>query len=172
MREVLKLFAQILLLRRGPQDLPASRLLLALTVAAYVGVNGLIASVFPPARNWPALLVVDTGFLLLWNVLLLRLAGRPERAVQTVTAVFGYQLPLAPPLVALQWLAQRLHGDATWEGPVMLVWLGLLAWLVVANGKIVSAALEWSFPAGLTLVIVQVIADDLLQSMILVPFKG
>ena len=38
MRELIQLFAQIALLRRGPQDLPASTLLLALTVIGYLAV--------------------------------------------------------------------------------------------------------------------------------------
>ncbi len=172
MREVLKLFAQILLLRRGPQDLPASGLLLALTVAAYVVVNCLVSSVFPPALDWPALLLVDVGFLLLWNALLLRLVGRPERTVQTATAVFGYQLLLAPLLVVLLWLAPRVHGDPAWEGLVEAATLVLLVWLVAANSRIVSAALEWSMGASVALVIVQTLADELLQLTILVPAKN
>ena len=172
MGEVLKLFAQISLLRRGPQDLPASRLLLLLTVVAYVAVNCLISSVFPPARDWPALLLMDVAFLLLWNALLLRVAGRPERTVQTITAVFGYQLLLAPLLVALQWLAQRFHGDSAWEGPLLFVWLGLLVWLIAANSRILRAALEWSTAASVAVVIVQTVAEALLQTVILVPFKS
>jgi hypothetical protein len=172
MREVLKLFAQILLLRRGPQDLPASGLLLMLTVAGYVGVNCLFSIVFPPARDWPTLLLVDVGFLLLWNALLLKLAGRPERTVQTTTAVFGYQLLLAPLLVTLQWLAQRFHGDPTWEGPLVFAGLLLLVWLVAANSRIVSAALEWSITASVALVIVQTLAEEMLQMTLLVPGKS
>jgi len=172
MREVLKLFAQITLLRRGPQDLPASGLLLLLTVAAYVGVNCLVSIAFPPARNWPALLLVDVGFLLVWNALLLKVAGRPERTLQTTTAVFGYQLLLAPLLVTLQWLAQRFHGDLTWEGPLVFAGLVLLVWLVAANTRIVSAALEWSITASAALVIVQTLAEELLQMTILVPVKS
>lgn len=172
MGEVLKLFAQISLMRRGPQDLPASGLLLMFTVTAYVAVNCLVSSAFPPAPDWPAQLLVDVVFLLLWNALLLRVAGRPERTVQTTTAVFGYQLLLAPLLVALQWLAQRFHGDSTWEGPLTLLSLGLLVWLVAANSRIISTALEWSIPAAVALVIVQTVADALLQTLILVPFKS
>jgi hypothetical protein len=171
MREVLKLFAQISLLRRGPQDLPASGLLLVLTVAAYAAVNCLVSSVFPPARDWPALLLVDVAFLLLWNALLLRVAGRPERILQTTTAVFGYQLLLAPLLVVLQWLAQRVHADPAWQGPVLAAGLVLLVWVVAANGRILSAALECSIGAGVALVIVQTISDELLQ-MTLVPAKN
>ena len=38
-QQFLRIFVDIVLWRRGPQDLPASSLLLALTVAAYVGVS-------------------------------------------------------------------------------------------------------------------------------------
>jgi hypothetical protein len=171
MREVLKLFAQILLLRRGPQDLPASGLLLVLTVVAYVVVNSVFSSVFPPAPEWPSLLLVDVGFLLLWNALLMKAAGRPERTLQTTTAVFGYQLLLSPLLVILQWLAQRFHGDPTWEGPVVAAGLVLLVWVVAANSRIVSAALEWSITAAVALVIVQTLAEELLQLTLFVPAK-
>lgn len=172
MREVLKLFVQLSFLRRGPQDLPASGLLLVLTVAAYVVVNCLFSSVFPPASDWPALLLVDVAFLLLWNALLLRIAGRPERTLQTTTAVFGYQLLLAPLLVVLQWLALRFHGDSVWEGPLVAAGLVLLVWLVAANSRIVSAALEWSITASVALVIVQTVAEELLQLTLLAPARN
>ena len=121
MGEVLELFAQILLLRRGPQDLPASGLLLLLTVIAYVIVNCVACAIFPPSRDWPLLLLVDVGFLLLWNAALL--VRRPERILQTTTAVFGYQLLLAPLLVPLVWLQRRFDGDAVWHGPLCsLAW--------------------------------------------------
>lgn len=172
MKEVLALFVQILLLRGGPQDLPASGLLLTVTVAAYVGVNSVISSIFPPARNWPALLLVDVGFTLLWTALLLRVAGRRERTLQTTTAVFGYQIVLAPLLVPWQWLAQQFQGSPAWEGPLALIWTLVLVWVVAVNARIISAALEWSFTASAALVIVQTFADQLLQMSILVPVKS
>ncbi len=172
MKEVLEIFVRILVLRQGPQDLPASGLLLALTIAAYAAVNALLSGVFPTAQDWPLMLLVDVGFLLLWNALLLKLAGRPERTVQTTTAVFGYQLLLTPLLIPLQWLAQHFHGNQTWEAPLVLVNLVLLVWLVAANARIVSAALEWSLAAGFALVVVQTVLEDLLQESILVPVKG
>ncbi len=172
MMEVLKLFAQIALLRRGPQDLPASGLLLAGTVIAYVAVNCLVAGVLPLAASWPLLLLVDVAFLLAWNALLLQAVRRPERTVQTLTAVFGFQLVLEPLLVVLQSLAQRLHGDPVWEGPAVAATLVCLVWLVAANTRIVSAALEWSFGASAFLVILQTLADELLQSALLVPAKN
>jgi uncharacterized membrane protein YgdD (TMEM256/DUF423 family) len=115
---------------------------------------------------------LDVGFLLLWNALLLRAAGRPERTLQTTTSVFGYQLLLAPPLLTLQWLAQRLHGDPTWQGPLVFAGLLLLVWQVAANTRIIGAALEWSITASVALVVVQTLAEALLQMSIVVPAKA
>ena len=53
-------------------------------------------------RSWPALLLLDTVFLYVWYAALLRLAGRPERTLQTVTAVFGFRIILAVPLFLSQ----------------------------------------------------------------------
>src|SRR6266446_7635450 len=78
MTELIQLFAQIALLRRGPQDLPASTLLLALTVLGYLGVNLVVSSVLPPVKGWPAQVLVDTLFMLAWYVALLKLLGRSE----------------------------------------------------------------------------------------------
>ena len=172
MKEVLHLFAQIALLRRGPQDLPASGLLLALTVAAYLGVNTLVSAVFPPAKNWPPQLLVDVGFVLAWYAGLLRLVGRSERTLQTTTAVFGYQLMLAPLLITSQWLAQRVHGDSTWEAPLAFLGLVLLVWLIAANSRILSAALEWSITASVALVILQTFIGELLQLALFVHSKS
>src|SRR3989440_10479813 len=108
MRELIQLFAQIALLRRGPQDLPASTLLLALTVCAYLGVNVVVSSVLPPVKSWPAQVLVDTLFTLGWYVALLKLVGRSERILQTATAVFGLQGLPSPLLVGSDWLILRL----------------------------------------------------------------
>jgi hypothetical protein len=48
MKELVKLFTQIALLRRGPQDLPASMLLLALTIVTYLAMNVLLNGLLPP----------------------------------------------------------------------------------------------------------------------------
>src|SRR5215510_16527222 len=107
MGEFIRLYTQIALLRRGPQDLPASPLLLVLTVAAFLVVNFVVSSVLPPDSRWGESLLVATLFTLLWYVLLLRLAGRPERTLQTTTAVFGFQTVLAPLVVGCGWLIRR-----------------------------------------------------------------
>jgi hypothetical protein len=168
MTEFVKLFTQIALLRRGPQDLPASMLLLVLTVVAYLVVNLLLNALLPPANaadlhSYPAQLLVDTAFTLLWYVVLLRLAGRPERTLQTSTAVFGFQIVLAPLLFFSSWLWPRFAQDTTWGVPVALFAIVVGVWLIAANSYIVKAALEWSGTVSVVLVILQVLAGLLLQ---------
>jgi hypothetical protein len=162
MNELIQLFAQIALLRRGPQDLPASTLLLALTVIGYLGVNLLVSSVLPPVKGWPAQVLVDTLFTLAWYVALLRLLGRSERILQTATAVFGLQGLLSPLLIASDWLMLRFGEDALWQVPVACAGLLLIVWLVAANSQIVKAALEWSSPASVVLVILQIFTGRVL----------
>jgi hypothetical protein len=161
MKELIQLFTQIALLRRGPQDLPASLLLLGMTIVGYFGINFLVSSLMPPLKGWPAHLAVDVVFTLVWYVVLLRLAGRSERTLQTTTAVFGFQAVLSPLLVVSEWLMLRFAQDATWQLPVALMWLMLVIWLIAGFSHVVKAALEWSSPASVALVILQILAGQL-----------
>jgi hypothetical protein len=113
--------------------------------------------------NWSAQLLLDTAFTLVWYVALLRIAGRPERTLQTATAVFGFQIVLAPLLFLSRWLSPRFPQEAPGFVPVALFSLVLLVWLVAAISHIVKAALEWSLGASVALVILQILAGELLQ---------
>jgi hypothetical protein len=177
MKELVKLFTQIALLRRGPQDLPASRLLLALTIVAYLAMNLVLTVLLPPpaaadaaarmaeadSPNWAAQLLLDTVFTLVWYVALLRFARRPERTLQTSTAVFGFQIVLAPLLFLSSWLSARFTHDSPWFVAVALFSIVVLVWLVAANSHIVKVALEWSAGASVALVILQILAGELLR---------
>ena len=144
MGELIRLFTQIALLRLGPQDVPASSLLLALTVAGYFLVTFLVSSLLPPFPGpWFAHLCVDVVFMFAWYTLLLRVVRRPERFLQTTTAVYGFQAVLAPLLVASVWLLRRFPQDSVWQLPITMVNLALLIWFIAANSHIVKAALEW-----------------------------
>jgi hypothetical protein len=162
MQEVIRLYAQIALLRRGPQDLPASRLLLILTVCGYAAVNALVSSLLPPSTGWPPQLAVEVLFTLAWYAALLQLTGRSERFLQTATAVFGLRSVLAPLVIASQWLMQRFQHDTTWQLPIAVAGLALVIWLIWANSHVVKAALDWSSISSVALVILQVLAGELL----------
>jgi hypothetical protein len=179
MRELLALFLQISLLRRGPQDLPASTLLLVLTVLAYLAVNLLVSAALPAAVPPPAglraglveQLAISTAFTLGWYFALLRVVRRPERTLQTTTAVFGLQTILTLPWLPCEWLVQHFGEDATWQVPITCAALMLAAWLIAANSNIVKAALEWSAMASVALVILQMVVNELLVLALLTPVR-
>jgi len=169
MKELIRVFAQITLLRRGPQDLPASPLLTVLSIVAYLAVNFVIATALPPGSGWPMQLLIGALFTLLWYIVVLRLVGRPERIPQTVSAVFGLETLLSPPLIVCEWLMRRFGTDTTWQLPIAVVGLLLVIWLIAANAHVVCAALEWSLAASVALVILRIVATELLLIALFAP---
>ena len=172
MKELIQAFTQIALLRRWPQDLPASRLLLGLTMMAYFGVCLVVISLMPPLQGWEEHPAIDILFWLVWYFVVLRLAGRSERILQTTTAVIGFQTILAAPLVISDWLMLRFAKDETWQLPVALMWLMLFIWMIAANSHVVKAAFEWSSFASVALVILQIFAGQLLMIALFAPMTS
>ena len=183
MRELIRLYTQIALLRRGPQDLPASALLLALTISGYVAISLLMNGLAPPpgpvtkateaeTHSFPAQLLLDTAFTLAWYVVLLRLARRPERTLQTSTAVFGFKIVVTPLLFSAGWLWLRFSPDQTWAVPTELFEMIVVVWMIAANSFIVKSALELSVGASVALVILEILASVLLIRAVFPPLQG
>jgi hypothetical protein len=172
MKELIQAYTQIALLRLGPQDLPASRLLLAVTMIAYFGVSLVVIRLMPPLPGWEEHPGLDILFWLVWYFVLLRLAGRSERILQTTAAVIGFQTILAAPMVVADWLMLRFAKDETWQLPVALMWLMLFIWMIAANSHVVKTAFEWSSFASVALVILQIFAQQLLMIALFVPITA
>jgi hypothetical protein len=163
MTELIRLYAQIALLRKGPQDVPASPALLVATLVSYALVNFAFSVLLPPVSGpWVPLLLVDILFTLVWNAVLLRVVGKPERFLQTTTAMFGFQTVLSPLSIASGWLIRRFHEDAVWQFPLGLIYLIVVVWMIAVNSHVLKAALEWSTPSCVALVILQIITAQLL----------
>jgi len=172
MKELVRLFVQIALMRKGPQDLPASATVLAATAAGYFLVSCLVSAALPPIQGpWFGHLVVDVLFTFAWYALLLTILRRPERFVQTSTAVFGFQAVLSPLQIASVWLIRQFAEDDAWRFPIVIIGLAVVVWMVAANARILKAALEWAMSACVALVILQTIAGQALL-IYLYPGKG
>jgi hypothetical protein len=163
MKELLALFAQIAVSRKGPQDLPASWLLLVLTVAGYGFIRFVISTVMPPVEQWRAHLLIEIAFTLAWYAVLLRTLGKPERFVQTATAIFGYELVLTPLFVATIYLSRQVAPDDILYVPLALVALALAIWLIRAGSYVLKAALELPIAACVFLTILQIFAGEMLM---------
>jgi hypothetical protein len=108
-------------------------------------------------------LALDVVFTLAWYWTLLRLFGRGARFVQSAAAILGYRTVLTPLSLSSEWLVRRLGENDTWQLPVSVVYIIVLAWMVAASGRVLQAALEWPMPACVALVILEFIAGWMLM---------
>jgi len=161
MKELVQLFTQIALSRKGPQDLPASSVLLAGTVVAYLLVNYIVSLVLPPITPWRLHLFADIAFTVLWYAALLRAFGKPERFMQTTTAMFGYQLVLAPLWIVAIYLSRQYTADTLLQFPAAVIGLAIAIWIIRAGGHVLKAALELPMAACVVLIILQILAGQL-----------
>ncbi len=166
----LKLYLEIVLLRRGPEDVPASSSLLMTTVALFVALNVALRLVFPPSADvWPIALAVSIGFALLWYRVLLNAFSKPERYLQVVTAIFGVGCWFTPIAVPLSTLLEG-YTDAPEKAPA---WIALLfpvaLYMGYLNARILRQALERPLALCIALIVVQTIIEVLLVSLALGP---
>jgi len=154
LRALLVRLIDIILLRGGPEQLPASPGLLAIVVALNVAVSALIYSLIPNApNNWQTQLLVGTVVSLLWFRVAFSMANKPERFLQTSTAIFGITTLFIPALIPM--IATMLpyieKPDPMMSPPAALSLLAAILgiWLLIIQVRIVSAAFEWHWLGAL-----------------------
>jgi hypothetical protein len=82
--------------------------------------------------------------ILLWGAALLQTVGRPERFLQTMTAVFGCQLVLQPLLAPAAWAMEYYNKDPGWSLPAALLFTALGVWGLIALARVLRSATGWS----------------------------
>jgi hypothetical protein len=161
--DLIRLYTQLTMMRKSPAEVPASPVLLVLTILVCFGSQWVVGALLPPMKGpWINRLVLDVAFTLVWYALLMYLVKKPERFLQTSTAVFGYQILLMPPSIAIAGVQQGLDKESIWQYPLSWITLALFIWIVAANSHIVKAALEWSMAPSVALVILQTLVGELL----------
>ena len=147
-------FVDLCLLRARPQDLPASRLLLVLTLIAHT-LTGILASLqVLPAST--ALLAGITGTLMLAGMatLLLNIQGKRERITQTLSALAGSMAMLD--LIALPLSAwwDRSHSGDSIDNPLpAFLLLALLGWNLAVMGHVLRHALGVAWFLGIAIAV-------------------
>ena len=159
MTQIFRMFFDIAILRRGPQDLPASKILAWLVSACYLFVSAVQSGM----RGWDVvttllLLLLDLGMQALWLWVLLVFFARRARFLQTFTAFIGVNVLLTVLDIAITGL-QGMLGSAGSDAanPWQLVSLCIM---LVSLGWVLQQALERSLILcmALTLVIMLSIA--------------
>ncbi len=157
-----RLYLDIAVWRRGPQDVPAAGILLPLTIGVYILLSAAAGALLPALRpGWLLQVGADTLFVALWYWALLAIARRRERYLQTAVALFGLQAVLAVPSMLSVSLVQQFGDRRGWQVPVYAAALALAIWSVAAIGHILRAALERPLGICLILAFLQLLIEDL-----------
>jgi hypothetical protein len=161
-------------LQKGPEDLPFSAPLLILLIVVSSLLDGVTWAVVPlPEKtaddvSGTLLIAISVAVTLLWYGALLRLAGKPQRTVQTLTAVFGFQIILAPALLFTAWFYFSYYQDPTWKFPAGLLRSAVEVWALVILARILRAATGWPMFSCVLLAI----ANELLSAVLMASVVG
>jgi hypothetical protein len=155
MLALLETFFQIVMRRRGPEDLPDSSFLFTATLIAYMLAQVPVAAAF---YGWSTTslqaISMDTALLVGCFWLLLKATQRVARYRRTMTALLGTGTILAlgqAPLVLLSKLTSA--GGQVPMGPTLGL-LALLIWSIIIQAHIASRALSSTFGVGLLVALV------------------
>jgi len=165
--QFLRICLDIVLWRRGPQDLPASGLLLAISVAVYIAVSAVqLALLGETAATWFFFIVVDPLLLGLWIWLVLKLYGHAERYMQTAAAVFGTGAVLGLGLyLPLQLIVTQLGFEPT-SGPAQVFALLLVVVFVLVTGRIIKLATDSNLFTGIAVALTYFLAINYLVGVL------
>lgn len=149
MLRLITVWLDICLLRAGPQELPASRVLLWLSLAVYSLVSFFLSQASYPAGIALQMAGMDLALLVVFAVAPLYLLNKSARIGQTLTALAGSGALLG--LIALPVIQILADGQDTSEVPpfAALLWLLLFGWSLLVMAHIMRHALSITFPAGL-----------------------
>lgn len=152
-------FVDIALHRRGPEDLPASRFLLGLVLAASLAIGLAALQVNSTVPRAAAMLLLDAALFLTSLWLVLKLFGKSRRFLQTATAMIGTDALLnliALPLIYWDGASGAPPEELT---PPRFLFLLLLFWWLDIGGYVLSKALARPYIVGVSIVIVYVLAS-------------
>lgn len=163
---IIRTYVDIVLFRQGPEALPVSQTLLFITIAANVLLDSAASAVLPmPGVENPVFIaLVQVAFVLAWYWASLRIAGKPERFLQTATAVFGIQVVLGPVLVLILALSPQTAIDPQTPPWVVLPMAVLGMWVLVVGSRILRAATQWPMGICVAVTLAQAVMGRLLIS--------
>lgn len=152
---LLKLFLDICLYRKGPQDLPASGFLFRLVLAVYLALGTLLLA---PDTGWlQAALQTATEMAMGLAVVaaLLYTINRPTRFLSVATAWLGTDALISALCVPpLQLLAGAGAGQL-----LGVLWMALIGWHVAIVAHIVRHALSQPLPIGFVVAILYTVVS-------------
>lgn len=166
-QQFLRIFVDIVLWRRGPQDLPASGLLVLITLAAYVAVTVVqLLMLDEPAATWLFFLVGDPLLLMAWVWLVLRLFGHADRYVQTASAVLGTGALLGLAVYLPLQLIVIGSGQAPTSSLAQVLGLLLVVVFALVTGRILKLATDSNLFTGIAVALTYFLVVNFLLGVV------
>ncbi len=144
---LIKVFMEICLFRKGPQDVPASTLLLRLALAAYFLVGLVLTSLENQWLEGILQIVVEGAMLLGFTWISVMMAGKRGRLMQTVSAMLGTDALLSSFAIPMQAV---LLADPQYN-IIYVILLLLMLWHIAVVAHILRHALSQTLAVGLRL---------------------
>lgn len=149
MFNLLTRLASIVMLRLGPQDLPAGRAAMLICIALYVMVTAISLGVRETDSSPVLVLLVAVAVPLVAAWLLLRWRRQPQRYEQTTGALFGTSALLS----AISMPLSQTAGSEP-SVPIALMLLVIFFWSFAVDAHIWRHALEIAFSSALALTVI------------------
>lgn len=151
MRLIFKAFIDIFLLRKGPEDVPKSSLLLAMVMGLSIVVHFLFYATVESEYGADLFLEFATELVKIGSyIIVLLLFGLMSRIMQTMTAIIACNAILGLFLVAILMVSQPFMNK---ELDVVFAWL-VTFWLILVEGHIISRAIELHKITGIAIAVV------------------
>jgi hypothetical protein len=169
MYAIIRPLLQLTLLQIGPQDLPASRVLMILLTGLYLIVGTLVGLSFYRPASAITQTGAELGVLALATHLALYLRGHPERFTQTYTGMVGIGVILGIVVLPLVYAVAGGAGPSD-DPPALagLAYLLVLGWLLAAYGNVLRHALSLQrLSFGVVLAMIYLVLSTALTEILL-----
>lgn len=150
---LIRLFLDICLFKKGPQDAPASAMLLKLALAAYFAVGVVLTALENPLPESVLQVLLEGAMMLAFVWASLLAAGKTGRWLQTAIAMLGTDALLSGFAIPLEVLALA----AQQAGVFRLLLLLLMLWNIGVVAHILRHALSQPLAIGLSLSLIFVV---------------
>lgn len=151
---IINFFIELALLRRAPQELPASRALFSLLLVVGLGAGLLLALTAEVGlANGLLQSLLDLALMLgtLWVAL--TLLERRERFLQTATALIGVDVLITLLALLPVGLARPVNAESGLLALAGLLFLVLVVWSITAAGHILRHAFDLTLLQGAAIAI-------------------
>ena len=153
-------FFDICRLRKGPQDIPASKNLLTLCLIVYGLLSVLLVMLSESIERAILSGLLEVVLIMAFIMALLQIRSKIGRWVQTVTAISGSGIVLSLIALPIYILLSVSAGTEANSNPVyglgLLILAGLACWNVVIMAHVLRHALDVTMLTGVILAIVYI----------------